>query len=161
VRGGWLFSRTICVMTLLRDFLQPNPHTAMLFSPFGYIYQPTSPVPPFLLPLNQYPKEIAGSDITSCLTHTMYAKAFKAAWRVMQTLEICADTKSCQDISRLLKIILLDNIRYCNAGHPGCCPGVDHAISGVNGSVVAWLRCMFRLPKVLTQSKGNYIVDLI
>jgi len=26
-------------------FLQPNPHTAMLFSPFGCIYQPTSPCP--------------------------------------------------------------------------------------------------------------------
>jgi len=24
-------------------FLQPNPHTAMLLSPFGCIYQPTSP----------------------------------------------------------------------------------------------------------------------
>ena len=58
---------------------QPNPHTALLLSPFGCIYQPTSPVPPFLLPLNQSPKEVAGSDITNCLTHTMYAKAFKVA----------------------------------------------------------------------------------
>jgi len=31
------------------------------------------------------PKEIAGSDITNCLTHTMYAIAFKAT-QVMQTL---------------------------------------------------------------------------
>ena len=61
-------------MTLCSDptkgLLQPNPHTAMLFSPFGCIYQPTSPVPPFLLILNQFPKEIAGSNITNCLTHT-------------------------------------------------------------------------------------------
>ena len=37
--------------------------------------------PVTLLPLNQYPKEIAGSDITNCLTHTIhvYAIAFKAA----------------------------------------------------------------------------------
>ena len=109
-------SRTICVMTLLRDFLQPNPHTAVLFSPFECIYQPTTPVPPFLLPLNQYPKEIAGSDITNCLTHTMYAIAFKAAWRVMQTLEIWADTKSCQDISRLFKdyLVRVELSRYQN-----------------------------------------------
>ena len=40
--GEWLFSRTICTMTLLRDFFQPNPHPAGLFSCFGCIYQPTS-----------------------------------------------------------------------------------------------------------------------
>ena len=38
-----------------------------------------TPVPPFPFTLNQSPKEIAGSDITNCLTHTMYAIAFKGA----------------------------------------------------------------------------------
>ena len=38
-----------------------------------------TPVPPFLLTLNQSPKEIVGSDITNCLTHAMYAIAFQAA----------------------------------------------------------------------------------
>ena len=60
-------------------FFQPNPHTAMLFHPLGVYTNPPSPVPPFLLTLNQSPKEIAGSGITNCLTHTMYAKAFKVA----------------------------------------------------------------------------------
>jgi len=69
-------------------FLQPNPRTAMLFSLFGCIYQPTSPVLLFLLTLNHSPKETAGNDITNCLTHTMQAIAFKAARRVIQRLEI-------------------------------------------------------------------------
>jgi len=60
-------------------FLQPTPHTAMLFHTLGVYTNPPPPVPPFLLTLNQSPKEIAGSDITNCLTHTMYAIAFKAA----------------------------------------------------------------------------------
>ena len=69
-------------MTVFQDYLgndptegllQPNPLTAMLFSPFGCIYQPISPSPTLLLTLNQSPKEVAGSDITNCLTHTMYA----------------------------------------------------------------------------------------
>ena len=62
-------------------FLQPNPHTAMLFHPLGVYTNPLPPVSPFLLTLNQSsPKEIAGSDITNCLVHsyTKYAIAFKA-----------------------------------------------------------------------------------
>jgi len=47
-------------------FLQPNPDTAMLFSPFGCIYQPT-PCPNLLLTLNLSPKDIAGSDITNII----------------------------------------------------------------------------------------------
>jgi len=39
-------------------FIQPYPHTATLFSPFGYIYQPIFLVPPFLLTLDQSPKEL-------------------------------------------------------------------------------------------------------
>ena len=54
-------------------FLQPNPHIAVCF--LGVYTNPPPPVPLFLLPLTQYPKEIAGSDITNCLTHTMYFKA--------------------------------------------------------------------------------------
>ena len=38
-----------------------------------------TPVPPFPFTLNQSPNEIAGSDITNCLTYTMYAIAFKGA----------------------------------------------------------------------------------
>ena len=44
----------------------------------SFTANPPPPVPPFLLPLNQYPKEIAESDITNCLTHTMYAITFKS-----------------------------------------------------------------------------------
>ena len=76
------FSRTICVMTLLRDFFTAKPtHSCAVFTLWVYIPNPPPPVLPFesLLPLNTYPKEIAGSDITNCLTHTMYAVAFKAA----------------------------------------------------------------------------------
>jgi len=51
-------------------FLQLNPHTAMLFSPFGCIYQPTSPCPTLSAHTEH---NLAGSDITNCLTHTMYA----------------------------------------------------------------------------------------
>ena len=46
--------------------------THMLFQPLGVYTSPPPPVPPFLLTLNQSPKEIAGSDITNSLTHTMY-----------------------------------------------------------------------------------------
>ena len=66
-----------------------QPHTQpCCFHPLGVYTNPPPPVPPFLLTLNQSPKEIAGSDITNCLTHTMNAKAFKVAcelcrhWRI-------------------------------------------------------------------------------
>jgi len=51
----------------------------MLFLPFKLdVYtNPPPPVPPFLLTLNQSPKEIAGNDITNYLTHIMYAIALK------------------------------------------------------------------------------------
>ena len=77
-------------MNLLRDFYSQTPTQPSCFHPLGvYIYtNPPPPVPPFLLTLNQPPKEIAGNDITNCLTHTMYAIAFKAACRVMQALKI-------------------------------------------------------------------------
>ena len=65
----WLFFRTISAMNLRRDFYSQIP---MLFSPFGCTTNPPPPAPPFLLTLNQSPKEIAGSDITNCLTNTMY-----------------------------------------------------------------------------------------
>ena len=61
-----------------------------------------------MLPLNQYPKEIARSDITNCLTHTMYAISFKA--------KLCRPWKFELILSRaetyhvLLKTILLE---YC------------------------------------------------
>jgi len=54
-------------------FSQPNPHTAMLFHPLGVYTNPPSPVPPFLHIMNQSPKDIAGSDITNCLTLTCYS----------------------------------------------------------------------------------------
>ena len=69
----WLFSRTICTMTLLRDFTTKPPTHSPAVSLFGCIYQPTSPCPTFLLTLNQSPKDNAGSDITNCLTHTCYS----------------------------------------------------------------------------------------
>ena len=56
-------------------FSAKTTHSNVVFALWVYI--PTHL--PFLLTLNQSPKEIAGSDITNCLTHTMYAKAFKVA----------------------------------------------------------------------------------
>ena len=101
----WLFSRTICAMTLLRDFYSQT-HTQPC--PLGVYTNPPPPVPLFLLPLNQYPKEIAESDITNCLTHTMYAISFKA--------KLCRPWKFELILSRaetyhvFLKTILLE---YC------------------------------------------------
>ena len=80
-------------MTVFQDHLCNDPTEGFFYSqthtqpccfhPLGVLLRvytnPPPPVPPFLLPLNQYPKEIAGSDITNCLTHTMYAIEFKAA----------------------------------------------------------------------------------
>jgi len=42
------------------------------FHPLGVYTNPSPSVPPFLLTLNQSPKDIAGSGITNCLTHTCY-----------------------------------------------------------------------------------------
>ena len=65
---------------LYNDLIEGFFHTQpCCFHPLGVYTNPPPPVPPFLLTLNQSPKEIAGSDITNCLTHTMYAKAFKVA----------------------------------------------------------------------------------
>jgi len=77
-------------ITVFQDYLYNDPtegfftakptHSRAVFTLWVYI--PTHlPVLPFesLLPLNQYPKEIAGGDITKCLAHAMYAIAFKAA----------------------------------------------------------------------------------
>jgi len=49
---------------MARHSLQPNPDTAM---PLGAYTNPPPPVPPFLLTLNQSPKDIAESDITCML----------------------------------------------------------------------------------------------
>ena len=67
----WLFSRTICAMNLLRDFYSQTHTQSCCFHHLGIYTNPPPPVPPFLLTLNQSLKEIAGSDITNCLTHTM------------------------------------------------------------------------------------------
>ena len=64
-------------MTLLWDFYSQTHTQPCCFHPLGVYTNPPPLVPPFLLTLNQSPKEIAGSDIKSCLTHTMYAIAFK------------------------------------------------------------------------------------
>ena len=78
-------------MTVFQDHLYNDPaegffsakptHSHVVFTLWVYNTNPPPPVPPFLLTLNQSPKEIAGSDITNCLTHTVYAKAlnFKVA----------------------------------------------------------------------------------
>ena len=62
-------------MTLLHEgFFFSQTHTQLCcFHPLGVYTNPPPPVPPFLLTLNLSPKEIAGSDSTNCLTHTMYA----------------------------------------------------------------------------------------
>ena len=58
-------------MTILREFTAKPRHLHVVFTFWVYIYtNPPPPVPSFLLTLNQSPKDIAGSDITNCLTHT-------------------------------------------------------------------------------------------
>jgi len=59
-----MFSRSIYAVypAPTNGFSEPNPDTAMLFAPFGYIHPPP-PVPPFLLTQNISPKDIAGRDI--------------------------------------------------------------------------------------------------
>ena len=63
----WLFSRTICAMTLLRDFYSQIRTQPCCFHPLGVYTNPPPPVPPFLLTLNQSPKEIAGSYLDICM----------------------------------------------------------------------------------------------
>ena len=46
-----------------KSLLKMSPDVAMLFAPFRCTHPPP-PVPPFLLPQNVSPKDIAGSDIT-------------------------------------------------------------------------------------------------
>ena len=57
-------------MTLCND---PSHAQPCCFHPLGLYTNPPPPVPPFLLTLNQSPKDNAGSDITNCLTHTCYS----------------------------------------------------------------------------------------
>jgi len=66
----WLFSRTInFVQWPYWGIFFSQTHTQLCcFHPLGVCTNPPPPVPPFLLTLNQSPKEIAGSDITNCLT---------------------------------------------------------------------------------------------
>jgi len=47
-----------------KGFLQQNPETAMLFTPFGRTHPPP-PVPPFLLAQNLSQKKNVPSDLTS------------------------------------------------------------------------------------------------
>jgi len=86
-------------MTLLRDFFSQTHKQLCCFT--LWVYMPTHL--PFLLTLNKFPKEIAGNDITNCLTHTMYAIAFKAAWELFRHWRI----KLCQDISCLFEDYLV------------------------------------------------------
>ena len=88
-------------------FFQPNPHTAM-FSPLGVYTNPPPPVPPFLLILNQSPKEIAGNDITNCLTHIQCTLKHLKLHASYVDIGGLTDTKLCRDISRLFKTILFN-----------------------------------------------------
>ena len=53
---------------LAKGFLRLSPEAAMLPGPRVESHPPP-PVPPFLLAQNLSPKDIAGSDIASCMTH--------------------------------------------------------------------------------------------
>ena len=97
----WLFSKTICILTLLRDFTDKTIHRHAFFTMWVCI-QTHLPVSPFLLILSHSPKGIAGTDITDCLTHTCYS-----CMTGYETLEVWADAKSCRDISRQCKDYLV------------------------------------------------------
>jgi len=64
-----------CEVTVFKDndptegFCSQTHTQLCCFHPLGVHTNPPPPVPPFLLTLNQSPKDIAGSGITNCLTH--------------------------------------------------------------------------------------------
>ena len=104
----WLFSRTVCAMTLLMDFTAKPTHSHAVFTLWVYTY--TNPPPlshPFCSHWTNLPSTMLKVTSLIVLTHTMYAIAFKAAWWVMQTLEVWADTKLSWDISRLFEDYLV------------------------------------------------------
>ena len=108
-------------MALRNDYgcIQPNPHPVMLFSPFGCIYQPTTP---FRI-LHAHTELISQGncrkwhhklfDITNCLTsqivwhHKLLAIAFKVAWRVMQNWRFELILSHAEKYHVFLKTILL------------------------------------------------------
>ena len=103
-------------MTLLRDFFSQTHTQPCCFHPLGVYTNPPPPVPPFLLTLNQSPKEIAGGDITNCLTRTMYAKAFKVAWELCRHWRFELILSHAETYHVFLKTILFISFLYnsCN-----------------------------------------------
>ena len=110
-------------MTVFQDHLCNDPtegfftakptHSRAVFTLWVYI--PTHlPCPTLSVPTEPIPQGNCWKWHHKLFDTYMYAIAFKAAWRVMQTLEIWADTKSCQDISCLFKdcLVILVSI-YC------------------------------------------------
>ena len=86
----------------------------MLFSPFGCIYVPTHlPLShPFCSHWTNLPRTLL--EVTSQIFDTYnYAIAFKAAWQVMQTLEVWADTKSCWELFNLVCVCMCVCVCVC------------------------------------------------
>ena len=77
MRWMTVFQDHLCIDPTEGFFTAKPTHSRAVFTLWVYI--PTHLPFESLLPLNQYPKEIADSDITNCLTHTMYVIALKAA----------------------------------------------------------------------------------
>ena len=83
----------------------------MMFSPFRSINytNPPPPLPPFWLTLNQSPKDIAGSDITNCLTHAIALKLHDGLcrhWRLELILS-CVETYHLLILNRCIVYIAM------------------------------------------------------
>ena len=92
-------------MTVFRDptewFLQPTHTQPCCFHLWVYIPTHLPLSHPFCSHWTKIPRTLL--EVTSQIVcgHIVHAIQFKAAWRVMVTLDIWADTKSCWDISYL------------------------------------------------------------
>jgi len=98
LHGGpvrWWFFRT---MTILRDFTAKPTQSPVVFTLWVCTPIHLPLFHPFCSHWTNLPRILL--EVASQIVWHIHAIA---AWRVMQTLEVWADTKSCRDISRLFK----------------------------------------------------------
>jgi len=96
----------------------------MPFSPFGCIYQPTSPCPTLSTHTEPISKDMAGSDITNCLAQTCYSCTTGDAdiGGLIELILSCAET-----LHVFLKTRLLIPTKYIDLFYKsqGCLEPVD------------------------------------
>ena len=109
LHGGpvrWLFFRT---MTILRDFTAKPTHSPAVFTLWVCI--------PIHLPLS-HPFCSHWTNLQGVASQIVWHIPAIAAWRVMQTLEVWADTKSCRDTSHLFKDYLVNTAECQSVAEP-------------------------------------------